>query len=88
MFQRLSVLNPSCKDEHISKSFRNQDTNTFFTFNAEKYMILGSMKYWIFGHTHNEIEYEHHGIRCVCNIFGYPAESSYGDDAWIRSIKV
>jgi len=84
----ISHVNPSCKDEHISKSFRNQDSNTFFTFNGEKYMILGSMKYWIFGHSHYEIKYDQHGVRCVCNPFGYPFESSYGDDVWIRSIEV
>lgn len=82
----ITHVNPSCKERHISSSFRGQGSNTFFTFDADRFMAIGSMRYWIFGHTHNEIEYEQHGVKCICNPFGYPAESVYGDDVWIKSI--
>lgn len=32
------------------------------------------MKYWIFGHTHEQIEYSEHNVKCLCNPFGYPKE--------------
>lgn len=60
----------------------------FFSFNGHKFMEDGRMKYWVFGHTPDRLEYEHHGVTCICNPFGYPSESLYGDDTFIRSIEL
>jgi len=80
-------INPSCLNKHISPRYRNQDTNTFFTFDGSRFMALGNMKYWIFRHTHDAIEYELHGVKCICHPLGYPTENNY-DDTMIKSIEI
>lgn len=70
----ITHVNPSHLDEHIPPEYFNDRINTFFTFDGHKYMKDGSMKYWIFGHTHNRLEYSLHGVQCICNPFGYPRE--------------
>lgn len=42
-----------------------------FSFDGEKYLKDGTMKYWIFGHTHEEMDYKEHNVRCICNPLGY-----------------
>jgi len=46
------------------------------------------MKYWIFGHTHNETEYEVEGIHCIANPMGYPSESGNGQYVTTRRIEI
>ncbi len=84
----ITHINPSCKDENISEKYQNNQTNTFFTFEGEEYLKNGSMKYWIFGHTHKELEYEEHNVKCICSPFGYPNESGFGVWVNIRQIEV
>jgi len=84
----ITHINPSCKDENISGRYQNNQTNTFFTFEGEVYLKNGSMKYWIFGHTHEELEYEEHNVKCICSPFGYPNESGFGVWVNIRQIEV
>lgn len=84
----ITHINPSCKDENISERYQNNQSNTFFTFEGEEYLKNGSMKYWIFGHTHDELEYEEHNVKCICNPFGYPSESGFGVWVNIRQIEV
>jgi len=67
----ITHINPSFQDEHLSKEFFQQQTNTFFCFNGHEYMRSGTMKYWIFGHTHDSIEYEFEGVKCMCNAFDF-----------------
>lgn len=84
----ITHINPSCKDENININFQNNQSNTFFTFEGEEYLKNGSMKYWIFGHTHEELEYEEHNVKCICSPFGYPNESGFGVWVGIRQIEV
>jgi DNA repair exonuclease SbcCD nuclease subunit len=84
----ISHINPGFKDAHISQAYIGQQSNTFFTFNGYNLMYEGNMKYWIFGHTHDELEYEVDGVKCVCTPLGYPSESHYGDWTWIKSIEI
>jgi len=78
----ITHINPSAKDEHINIRFQNNPSNIFFSFEGEKYLKNGNMKYWIFGHTHEELEYEDYGVNCLCNPFGYPGES--GNGRWVK----
>lgn len=82
----ITHVNPSFKDEHMSPKFIGEQSNTFFCFNGHEYLKDGSMMYWVFGHTHDAIEYELHGVKCICNPFGYSSESRYGDNISIKSI--
>lgn len=84
----ITHVNPSFLHEHMAPSYENDRFNIFFTFNGHKFMEAGSMKYWIFGHTHDRLEYTHNGVKCICNPFGYPSESMYGDDTLIKSIEL
>ena len=84
----ITHVNPSYLHEHIAPSYINDKNNMFFTFDGHRFIKDGTMKYWVFGHTHNQLEYELYGVKCICNPFGYPDESCYGDDIWIKRIKL
>jgi metallophosphoesterase superfamily enzyme len=71
----ITHINPSFKDEHVSAQFYGQESNTFFTVDGHEYLRDGTMKYWIFGHTHDSIEYEYDDVKCICNPLGSPTES-------------
>jgi len=82
----ITHVNPSIKKEHTDKKYRDLDTTGYFTFDGEELLRNGSMKYWVFGHTHDHIEYEMHGVKCICNPMGYPNESMNGNA--IRSMQI
>ena len=84
----ISHINPSYLHEHINSTYHNDQGNTFFTFDGHDLLKNGSMKYWIFGHTHDAIEYELYDKKVICNPLGYPSESNYGDWIWIKTIEI
>ena len=84
----ITHVNPSYLEEHIDSKYHDSEINTFFTFDGHKYLKDGSMKYWVFGHTHDIIEYNFHDVNCVCNPCGYPSENDYGNWLEIRTIEV
>ena len=84
----ITHINPSYLEEHIVKRYHGSDINTFFTFDGHKYLKNGTMKYWVFGHTHDVVKYDFEGVQCVCNPFGYPSESNYGEYIEVESIEV
>ena len=84
----ITHINPSAKNEHINIRFQNNPSNVFFCFEGEKYLKNGNMKYWIFGHTHEELEYIEHNVHCICNPLGYFNESGNGKFVNIRSIEI
>ncbi len=81
-------VNPSFLEEHIDKKYHNNLTNTFFTFDGSKFFKDGSMKYWVFGHTHDPIEYKVGNVKFLCNPLGYPHESGHGEDITIKSFEI
>ena len=82
----ITHINPSVKDENMNSKYKNNLSNTFFCFDGEEYLKNGSMKYWIFGHTHEELEYIEHNVHCICNPLGYFNESGNGKFINIRTI--
>lgn len=82
----ITHINPSAKDEHFSIRYQKSPSNTFFSFDGEKYLKDGTMKYWIFGHTHEEMDYKEHNVRCICNPLGYPSES--GNGQWVKVLRI
>ena len=84
----ITHINPSAKRNNINIKFQNNPSSTFFCFDGEKYLQNGNMKYWIFGHTHEELEYEEHNVKCVCNPLGYFNESGNGKWVKIKQIEV
>ena len=84
----ITHVNPSTEKEHTDKMYRNEDTTGYFTFDGLKYLKEGSMKYWIYGHTHTVAEHEIDGVKCICNPMGYPSESDNGERTRIKSINM
>jgi len=84
----ITHVNPSYLHEHMSSTYINDKFNTFFTFDGHKYMKEGNMKFWIFGHTHDNVEYEFHGVKCICNPLGYPNESKCKESIGIKRVEI
>jgi hypothetical protein len=72
----VSHVNPVNNDHYFNKMYRGEETNTFFCFNGIKYLEEGSIKHWIFGHTHSELEDKIFDVQLHCNPMGYPGENS------------
>lgn len=92
IYQKCNVMithvNPSFDEKHIDKKYHNNQTNTFFTFNGSKFYRDGTMKYWVFGHTHDSIEYEINDVKFLCNPLGYPNESGYGENIKMKCFEI
>ncbi len=71
----ITHINPSIKIEHAQKKYARSQATAFFAFNGEEFLKKGSMKYWIYGHTHEKKEYEISGVKALCNPVGYPHEN-------------
>ncbi len=84
----ITHVNPSIDKEHIHEKYRNSPISTFFTFDGSRFYKNGSMKYWVFGHTHDAIEYEMEDVKFLCNPFGYPNESEYGANIKMKSFEI
>lgn len=84
----ITHVNPSISEEHIDEKYHNSPINTFFTFDGSKFYKDGSMKYWVFGHTHDAIEYEMEDVKFLCNPLGYPNESQNGDNIKMKSFEI
>lgn len=84
----ITHVNPSFLEEHIDIKYHNNPTNTFFTFDGSKFFKDGSMKYWVFGHTHDSIEYKINNVKFLCNPLGYPHESGHGEDIIMKSFEI
>ena len=47
-----------------------EDYRAFYCFNGEKYLENGTMKNWIFGHTHKRFTENRFGVNLICNPMG------------------
>ncbi len=61
-----------------------QDYRAFYCFNGKEYLENGSMKHWIFGHTHRNFSrtYQREDgseIEIICNSIGYPKNKEKSD---------
>ncbi len=83
----ITHVNPCAKKEYLPFKYQNP-SSTFFCFDGEEYLKNGNMKYWIFGHNHNVIEYEEFNVKCICNPLGYHKESGNGQWTKIKQIEV
>jgi len=62
----------------IAPIYQNDDfLNTYFCNDLDNFVDSLTKKplYWICGHTHWPHEYEHKGIKVICNPLGYPGEN-------------
>jgi len=84
----ITHVNPSYLHKHLPATYINNKFNTFFTFDGHKFLKNGTMKHWIFGHTHSKLEYNFHGVKCLCNPLGYPVENNNKEGDFIKSIDI
>lgn len=84
----ITHVNPSNNEEHINEKYHDSPINTFFTFDGSKFYTNGSMKYWVFGHTHDAIEYKIRDVKFLCNPLGYPSESEFGENIKMKSFEL
>ena len=81
-------MNPSFLENNLSERFKGNQGNTFYCFNGHNLMKEGIMKYWVYGHTHDDKEYEYEKVNCICNPMGSPEESQMGRNVIIKQIKI
>lgn len=58
----------------VAEKWRGSKWNHWFTSDCED-LIREPVLLWLFGHTHDTIEQEINGIKCLCNPIGYPGEN-------------
>jgi len=83
----LSHINPINLDAYFDKRYRNEDSNTFFSFNGKPFIRNGSIKYWFYGHTHNRFRGEFVKTKLFCNPLGYPNENPYRE-GFVEQVEV
>lgn len=70
-----------------------QDYRAFYCFDGKEYLENGSMKHWVFGHTHRNFSrtYERQdgkSIQIHCNSIGYPDKGKIPKEFGIKVIEV
>ena len=78
-----SHVKPLINDEYFADKYKHSSVNTFFCFNGEKY--IKNIRHWIFGHTHDQKDFKHKGVRFLCNPLGYPNENKRVTDIFISN---
>jgi Icc-related predicted phosphoesterase len=59
---------------NIDPRWEKEQTSTFYYFDGIEDIKRINPKYWIFGHTHTEYEFEVLNTKFLCNPLGYPGE--------------
>ena len=70
-----------------------RDSNAFYCFDGKEYLENGSMKHWVFGHTHRNFSrtYERadgKNIEIHCNSIGYPDKGKIPQEFGLKMIEV
>lgn len=70
-----------------------RDSNAFYCFDGKEYLENGSMKHWVFGHTHRNFSrtYERQDGKTIdihCNSIGYPDGGKIPKEFGIKVIEV
>lgn len=71
----ITHINPSNQMQHTAKQWQKEDSSAFFSFDGSRFLEATSAKYWLFGHSHDQKEFEVHGVKCLSNPLGYPGEN-------------
>lgn len=73
----ITHVNPSIKIEHQYKSYAKYISTSFFSYDGQKHMEEFNGKYWIFGHSHFDSDFDIDGrFRLISNCLGYRNESA------------
>jgi predicted phosphodiesterase len=63
--------------EDISEHYKYDLTTTFYFFNGDDFLERLKPKYWVYGHTHRQVDEIYMGCNMLCNPLGYPDENTY-----------
>lgn len=62
--------------DHFPEKFQNP-ISTFFQFNGDEFLRDSGEKIWVFGHTHDPLEFTRGNVRFLCNPLGYRGEKEF-----------
>lgn len=80
-------VQPVIGEKFFHDKFKGDKTNAFFSFNFDKEIQnLTKTKVWIYGHTHEIMDFDLGNLRLVSNPFGYREEN--GTRARVRTIEI
>ncbi|PHR58990.1 MAG: hypothetical protein COA44_02245 [Arcobacter sp.] len=71
----ITHINPSVKMEHTAKQWQEEDSSAFFSFDGSRFLESTSAKFWLFGHSHDQKEFESYGVQCLSNPLGSPGDN-------------
>lgn len=68
-------VNPSTKKKHHNPIYRESPLTSFYCFDGLKDIETAKPTYWVFGHTHDPIDFRIGTTEFVCNPYGYPHQA-------------
>lgn len=71
----ISHVNPSTKKEHHNEFYREDQFTSFYCFDGQEAIDKARPEYWVFGHTHDPIDFRVGTTEFVCNPYGYPHQA-------------
>ena len=61
----------------VAPEFRGSRINGAFTVELADYIAVSGIDYWIYGHSHRNIDKTIGSTRCLCNQFGYVSHNEH-----------
>jgi len=71
----ITHMSPSSLYQYAMKEYRDDYIYSFYCFDGSKYIQDGSMKYWVYGHTHEIKSFRIGDVELHCNAIGYSDEN-------------
>ncbi len=71
----ITHINPLNEDKYLSPFFQEAESNAFFSFDGSSLLKNSNIKFWFYGHTHDEFEGEYENVKLLCNPYGYGWEN-------------
>jgi len=61
----LTHMLPSISQKNIQNKYKREDLTSFYCFDGKDFMKNNQMKFWIYGHTHENLEFEEESVKCI-----------------------
>lgn len=72
----LTHINPSNAKQHQAPLYVNEDSTCFYNFDGKGLLQKTSAEYWVFGHTHDALQYKYNNTVVLSNPRGYPFQNT------------
>jgi predicted phosphodiesterase len=70
----VSHYSPIVPIDDMPREYAKSPVSTFYYFDGKSELERIDPDYWIFGHTHDEYDFQCEGTTLLCNPVGYPGE--------------